>query len=469
MLARLKLFLITLGLISIAVMAVNIAWISHGSHARDEYDKLRANPYYMLVEKSFHKVRFETLPMLEACLKGSSYFKKYYLKRLATDAATLEHFTCQADDTGDEMELVGDARSVILGLVGDIMWVGSVREDFVDQQVLEYLGGFDVLIGNLETPVAKDFPVPTVLPDYLTYNSPPQLLQAFRHPGTERNMFTAVSLANNHALDQGVDGLRQTMQWLREQGIAYSGASFVDAPEPEYLTICKNDLKIGLYAATYGLNFTPDLRAADVRIHCLSSLATGALSATDHEKIATVLAQMKQDGVDFKILFMHWGFEFEFYPDSLIRQAAYAMVCAGADLVVGCHPHVVQPYEVVYVNGYPGADNGCRVEVEDLCGVPRKALVLYSLGNFVSRMFTDDCRTGAIASLTIAASGDKGMAGWKFNGLEHVYNKVPLLPGKGHRLMMYDDYSKQVLSGKGLKKQNTENKLVSLTWEDNPY
>jgi poly-gamma-glutamate capsule biosynthesis protein CapA/YwtB (metallophosphatase superfamily) len=98
---------------------------------------------------------------------------------------------------------------------------------------------------------------------------------------------------------------------------------------------------------------------------------------------------MEQDSVDLKIVFMHWGFEFEFYPDSMIQNFAKKLSDAGADIIVGAHPHVIQP--VVYLS---------RAHQNK-----PPTLVYYSLGNFCSQMYTTACKTGMIAHVAVNRNG----------------------------------------------------------------
>jgi len=99
-------------------------------------------------------------------------------------------------------------------------------------------------------------------------------------------------------------------------------------------------------------------------------------------------------------------------------QVARELVCAGADIVVGTHPHVIQPAEVCLVNGYESG--GGELPPGSLLRSPegrrRKALILYSLGNFATAMYTLSCRVGLIASVRFHRCSDGvdwGLAPWR--------------------------------------------------------
>jgi hypothetical protein len=162
------------------------------------------------------------------------------------------------------------------------------------------------------------------------------------------------------------------------------------------------------------------------------------------------LADMAAAGVDFRIISLHWGHEFEFYPTPDLMQVGREIVRLGADLIVGTHPHVVQPLEVCFVNGYEvrlrqqgldlpalGGRTGCLLR--DGTSVPRKALIVYSLGNFVTAMYTRHCRTGLILSLQLRRDAH-GRVDWHQPRMQLVYNaRLNLLRGQ-RRLMMLEHF-----------------------------
>ena len=94
------------------------------------------------------------------------------------------------------------------------------------------------------------------------------------------------------------------------------------------------------------------------------------------------LAEMKKEGVNFKILFLHWGFEFEVFPDPLIQEIGRELIHEGADLIIGSHPHVLQPFELVQTADHNG-------------------LIVYSMGNFVTTMTNPLNRIGLIQELKV--------------------------------------------------------------------
>lgn len=161
-----------------------------------------------------------------------------------------------------------------------------------------------------------------------------------------------VSLANNHAYDYGEQALLDTMQILRAEGIPYvgAGANEQEASAPVYFII--NDIKIAIISATQIERLdNPDTKGA-------TENSPGVFRCFNGEKLMQTVAQAKEES-DFVVVYIHWGTENQEETDWLQNKQAPELVEAGADLIIGDHPHILQ-----------------RIEIID--DVP----VIYSLGNF---------------------------------------------------------------------------------------
>jgi poly-gamma-glutamate synthesis protein (capsule biosynthesis protein) len=397
-------------------------------------------------EKRFHYTRYEGLPKNRAVLEIFRYIKKYKHKRPYANQDIKQYFQCQKSIIKSHSNQVNPkSKNISLALFGDLMWVGKVSSNYVSGSIMNYLCNHDLVFGNLESPIDKNRRVPNILPDYLTYNSNPTLLDAFTDHETEGSPFTVLSLANNHVLDRGVEGVLNTMKLLDEMGIMHTGVFPKMYQGKKYLTLEKNGIKIGFYAATYGLNFDKPEYLSKIDVNHLRGIAPPDSLAIDQSEVQDVIASMKAEKVDFIIISMHWGYEFELYPDPLIQKVAHSIVQAGADLILGSHPHIFQPIEVVYVNGYAQTDEPetkhlCPKNLNDEWGGPRKAVIFYSLGNFVSRMYTPSCQVGVISSITLHKNTETLVTDWYLNNSQFVYNVVPTFPGKKHRLMFYNEF-----------------------------
>lgn len=377
----------------------------------------RPFPYSYRKEKTpdYTLFRAEGRSLSESLPHAVSYLRKYAFKKDTAPVESVEQFARQQKlFTFLATPLEGPLK-VSLAMVGDLMWVRDSWSTFVQN---------DVVLGNLETPISAAHRVPSFLPDVAHFNAPPELLTTFRRP-EGANLFTALSTANNHSLDQGVEGARATLDFLTSEGILQSGMGTPrDRP---YVTFEKNGIKFGFYAATFGLNDPSAEQPDGWSINLLKGLAPVPGQAR-LEHLKTALEGMKQDGVDFRIVSLHWGHEFESYPTPEQMQVAREIVELGADLLLGSHSHVPQPAEVLFVNGAeselppearPLAENAT---VQDGSGQPRKALVVYSLGNFTTNMYTAACQLGGVQSLEVRKDPASGKTDWHAPDLDFVFN-----------------------------------------------
>ncbi|HRZ42275.1 MAG TPA: CapA family protein [Bacteroidales bacterium] len=391
-------------------------------------------------KKSYQSIRFEGLSRSEAARRLVPYLRKYRNKRpdpFCRDTLCYQQF----QSASGSPDIIADTTvKVSIAFLGDIMWTGTPHPSLLSPELQAFLSRHDLVVGNLETPLDTLRRVKSLLPDHMRYNSSGKLSDAFWDVAGNRNMLTLVSLANNHALDMGGAGLLRTFQVLEARNIAYVGACRKDSAGIDYQILERNGFRLGFCAATWGLN---QLFARDtilVQVHRVGGIAPPGEGPLDISETREQLHRMEQEGVDLKIVLMHWGYEYEYYPDSLICRMAVELVQAGADLVIGHHPHVVQPFEVVYLNGYPGfgSDSSapCPRRLTDPRGIPRKALICYSLGNFLSRMYTPACQTGVVVPVTIRRDPKTGRADWSLSPARKVNNKVPILPGKKHQVKL---------------------------------
>src|SRR5262249_24876403 len=380
-------------------------------------------------------VRAEGLPLTESIRSGPGYLRKYLSGRWSACAEEILHFE-------EQRKLVRwlnrqPRKGVRLAAVGDIMWLRDSWEEFLTAEVLNYLNEHDVVLGNLETAITTNRYVYRVLPDTVHYNSKPSLITSFQRPNG-CSTFSALATANNHCLDRGDAGLADTLAFLDKRGIAHSGARKVG--EQPWILIETGVMRLGFYAACWGLNDPDAHKRSSFAIEIIPDLAPAVRHPVDLGRVREVLADLNAAGVDFRIVSLHWGHEFEFYPTPDIMQVGREVVRAGADLIIGTHPHVVQPLEVCFVNGYEerlrqqGLDPPAPAERtgwvrRDESGVPRKALIIYSLGNFVTAMYTRHCRTGLVLSLSLSRDRE-GHVDWTGPAVQLVYNaRFKLLPG----------------------------------------
>jgi poly-gamma-glutamate synthesis protein (capsule biosynthesis protein) len=401
----------------------------------------------------WQQLRVEGLSFFQSVLNAGSYIRKSVWKKHTAPAEELRYFAAQRQLLRHLWRQRPDpgGGSVRLGLVGDIMWIRDGWDSFLDGGLLDHLNRHDAVLGNLESPISPRFKVPSLLPDYFTYNSHPDLVRSFRRPGGG-NTFAALSLANNHALDRGEVGARDTQELLGELGIRHSGVLFHRGQRP-YTLFEVNGLRVGFYAASWGINFGGS--APNVFMNSLPPEVFAGDTVIDLPEIRRVLADMAADRCDLRVVAPHWGYEFEYYPDPAVMRVGHAIVRAGADLVLGTHPHVQQPLEVLFVNGYerrlpeavrPLADHATL----EAAGPPRKALIAYSLGNFASTMFTFACKVGWVLSLSVYRDPTTRRTDWGLAGSAFVVNVPRFGHDRTRRLLLADDYRRLARERGGL-------------------
>ncbi|MDO5292612.1 MAG: CapA family protein [bacterium] len=207
---------------------------------------------------------------------------------------------------------------------------------------------------------------------YPTFNSPTEVGDALVKAG-----FDVVLQATNHSMDKGEKGLQNTLDyWKTKKGITVLGANETKKEQDTVKVVEKNGIKIAMLNYTYGLNGLP-----------LPSDRKYMVNLLDEKKIKKDIAKAKEVS-DFIVVFVHWGTEYEYEPDSEQKKYTKVFAEAGVDLVIGSHPHVIEPVE--WVNGLDG----------------HKMLVYYSLGNFVSGQSEVPRMLGGLAKVTIHKSAD---------------------------------------------------------------
>ena len=243
---------------------------------------------------------------------------------------------------------------VSLIAVGDISYSRGVervvkREDnilYPFLQIQDYFHGADLVFGNLETPIIEGREIG-------------EYEMIFRsNPGTElalkQTNFTIVSLANNHTLNFGEQGIKNTIELLKKAGIKYIGAgeNTQEANQPVFIE------KKGIKFAFLAYN---DSDVVPAFYEASTDRAGTAFMRTD--KMITAVKEAKKNA-DIVIVSMHSGIEYVFKPNRPQINFAHAAIDNGADLIIGHHPHVIQTMET-YKGKY----------------------IFYSLGNFIFDMY----------------------------------------------------------------------------------
>lgn len=267
---------------------------------------------------------------------------------------------------------------VKMAFVGDVIFASTVETllkkngyDYPYPDLLDELAKPDITAANLETPVTlkgseqkKEY----------TYRSHPDALAAFKAAG-----FDVVNLANNHIMDYGTEGLLDTLSYLDKAGILRTGAGVDDQEAYKPAIIEKNGIKVAFLGFSHKVP-DPSWKAGRNK--------PGTTQLYDPKQAMDAIALAKKNA-DLVVVMAHWGIERDDKPQDIHRKMAKSFIDAGADLIIGTHPHVLQSLEA-----YKGK------------------WIAYSLGNFLfttndfapsweTVVFQADCSKSGACSISL--------------------------------------------------------------------
>ena len=281
------------------------------------------------------------------------------------------------------------SKEASLLLVGDIMLsrtVGLLMEknnDFTFPFVysMEKLAGADITAGNLEGALSSRG---SNQGSKYSFRADPRAIKGLVVSG-----FDVVSLANNHILDWGTEALSDTKTILADNNIVSVGAGNTVTEANKEAVIERNGLRVAFLSYT---NLYP---------RSLQATATHpGISTFDPSAIEARINNIKErGGADIIVVMLHWGKEYEKHAEEWQKNLAHALIDAGADIIMGSHPHVVQ-------------------EVERY----KRGVIFYSLGNFVFDQYFSPETMSAIVAQVIVGS----------NGVEHV-KTIPVTINKTYQ------------------------------------
>ncbi|PWV99688.1 poly-gamma-glutamate synthesis protein (capsule biosynthesis protein) [Paenibacillus cellulosilyticus] len=269
--------------------------------------------------------------------------------------ATTDSSVEGAGSTGAIGSSTGSTGSIRLAFVGDLLLGSSVETtmrkqglDYPFSGALDYLLSPDITAGNLENPITTRG-IPAANKQYV-FKGSPDLLPPLKEAG-----FDIVSLANNHTLDQGTEGLLDTIAALKDAGIANVGGGNDDTEAFAPVVLEANGIKVAYLSVS---RVVPEGSWKADKNH------PGVAEAYDSTRAVAAIAKAKQEA-DLVVMMVHWGVERADQPVEHQTTLARQFIDAGADLVIGSHPHVMQGFEQ-----YKGK------------------WIAYSLGNFIFNVTT---------------------------------------------------------------------------------
>lgn len=268
---------------------------------------------------------------------------------------------------------------VTLGAIGDILLHNRVYEDAkkadgtysfnkMFTQVKNIMQKPDILVANQESMTGG---TELGLSSYPLFNSPHEIGDALKDAGVN-----FITMANNHAMDKKEKGILSAIAYWDKIGMAHTGAYKSQADRDQIRTMTQNDITFAFLAYTYGTNGIPVPKDKPYLVNIIQE----DLMKKDIERA-------KKLG-DVVVVSMHWGIEYQTLPNAEQQRLAHLLADWGVDIVIGTHPHVLQPF--------------AWIQRED----GHKTFVMYSLGNFLSAQSELLQWIGGMGEITVVKTQD---------------------------------------------------------------
>lgn len=259
---------------------------------------------------------------------------------------------------------------------------GTYDFGYIFPYITEYVTAADYAVANLETTLAGTAKPYQGNP---MFNCPDELVDAAKNAG-----FDMLLTASNHSYDSQQPGFERTIRTVREKGLTNLG-TMLSAEEPKYVVQDINGIKIGMIAYTYedslgpgnppALNYNPMNAGGYDLINCFRHSDPDSL----YNHLGPQMELMKADGAEAIVVYLHWGQEYKLEANASQKEIAQHLCDMGVDVIIGGHPHVVEPVELL----------------ESATDPSHRTVCLYSMGNAVSNQ-----RQGLLKSITTAHTED---------------------------------------------------------------
>ena len=282
-----------------------------------------------------------------------------------------------AEEKLTELEYPHAVATASVGVIGDILIHSTNYEsahrgngvcDFTENYefITPYLSKYDYTVANLEVTLGGENPVVGKYPSgYPGFNCPDSVVDALKGAGVD-----LLLTANNHSYDTRQAGFYRTLQVIREKGLEALGTRAA-ASESTYTVKNLNGIQIGMACYTYSTfnqNGTKSLNGNPMSAETSALVTSFSYYHLEdfYREAENTIAAMRRDGAEFIMFYMHWGNEYQYKPNSYQKNIAKRLCELGVDVIVGGHPHVIQPFETIV------GDNG------------NETLCIYSTGNAIS-------------------------------------------------------------------------------------
>ncbi|WP_449540129.1 CapA family protein [Ferdinandcohnia sp. Marseille-Q9671] len=297
----------------------------------------------------------------------------YSVDRIKSNSSAKVYVAHSHDLKKTAQEFKPFTTSMTLAAVGDILIHSIVYDDAKTGEgydfkpmlanVKDLLKNPDLTIANQETIVGG---TEIGLSTYPSFNSPFEVADALKDAGVD-----IVSIANNHTLDRGERAILSAIDYLTSIGIEYTGGYRSLEDKSRIRVLNRNGISIAFLSYTYGTNGIPVPKGKEYLVNLI-----------DMNLIKSDIKEARQVA-DVVAVSMHWGNEYQLYPTDQQKQLAQELSDEGVDLIIGHHPHVLQPME--WIKGKDG----------------NETFVIYSLGNFISGQMWDYKDIGGVLEIEI--------------------------------------------------------------------
>lgn len=281
------------------------------------------------------------------------------------------------------------------------------------ENTLPYTQKSDLSYINFETICAGD---EFGLSSYPSFNGPLEMIDTLSETGVNW-----ISTASNHSLDRGVDGMLAEMGYLSENypQITYTGSYLDEQASYKPVVVDLNGIQTGLASFTYGLN---GLTLPEGYEWLIDVYADGD-GSINYQGIDEVLDALNEVS-DVQVVTMHWGEEYQNVPNAVQEELAAYLNKKGVEVIVGAHPHVIQPAEILH-------------------GENQDTLVYYSLGNFLSAQNHNNMMVGGMADFTLDYNFDTGQT--TFENVKFIPTVTWISPDlRQYRTNILPDYTDEM-------------------------
>ena len=303
---------------------------------------------------------------------------------------------------------------------------GTYNYDFLFRPLSEFLALADVKVINQETILGGNS---LGFSGYPRFNSPTQVGDAIANAG-----FNVVLHATNHAADQNKAGIVNCLEyWKQHPEVTVAGIHEENDFSIPVITV--KDVTFAILNYTYGPNAgtIPKSYRNNLNLLCAYNESNGQLDFTTLNPRVIEDIQSVDKDVDYVVVFPHWGTEYQSVPSSYQEEFAREMTEAGADIIIGAHPHMPQPVEWIE------AENG------------NKSLCYYSLGNYVSTQKKGLCMLEEMAWVSIHVTENGSFINSSKTGVIPMVCHYTSGPVRLEQVYLLEDYSEEKAKTHGIR------------------